>query len=175
MPKIIPRETLNPKQERFAREYLIDLNATQAAIRAGYSKKTAGQKGFTILRSPKVQAFVQHLREKQCVKLEITAERVLQEYGRIAFFDIRKLYTPKGQLKPVNELDDDAAAVLAGIDVDEMFEFSDGKRTQVGITKKLKTWNKNQALDSLGEHLGLLKGDESPLVVKVVIKPKNHG
>ena len=76
---------LTPKQRRFVNEYLIDLNATQAAIRAGYSKKTAQQIGAENLSKPVIQAEIQKRQTKLQNKLEITQERVLQELASIAF------------------------------------------------------------------------------------------
>lgn len=75
---------LNNKQERFVAEYVIDLNATQAAIRAGYSAKTAEQQGHRLLRNAKVALAVDAARTKIAAKLDLTAERVLADIARIA-------------------------------------------------------------------------------------------
>jgi phage terminase small subunit len=83
---------LTPKQERFVQEYLIDLNATQAAIRAGYAKNRADQTGYENLRKPEIQKRIQALKEKTANKLEITVECVLQERANIAFAKTKHLY-----------------------------------------------------------------------------------
>ena len=83
---------LTAKQERFVQEYLVDLNATQAAIRAGYSEKRADQTGYENLRKPEIQKRIQALKDKTADKLEITAERVLQERAKIAFANAKYLY-----------------------------------------------------------------------------------
>lgn len=70
---------LNEKQKRFAKEYLIDLNATQAAIRAKYSKKTAYSQGQRLLNHVEVQAYIQKLMDKRSEKVQITAENILQD------------------------------------------------------------------------------------------------
>ena len=70
--------SLNKRQRRFVAEYLIDLNATQAAIRAGYSKHTAGSQGFDLLRKPEIQAAVGMKTQKQIEKVDISAEYVLK-------------------------------------------------------------------------------------------------
>lgn len=152
---------LTPKQQRFVDEYLIDLNATQAAIRAGYSKKTASIIGFELLRIPKVAAAIEAGMKKREKRTEITQDRVLKELSRIAFFDLRKLYNADGSLKKPNELDDDAAAVLAGIDVVEMQGGAEvdeeGNVKHVPMyTKKAKTFDKNAALTLAMRHLGML-------------------
>ena len=68
---------LTPKQQRFVAEYLVDLNATQAAIRAGYSPKTAGQVGFENLKKPEIQAAIQKAQQKRSERTEITQDYVL--------------------------------------------------------------------------------------------------
>nr|WP_312967783.1 terminase small subunit [Brucella intermedia] len=77
--------SLTPKQERFVAEYLIDLNATQAAIRAGYSEKTAQQQGSRLLLNVVVQEAIAKGREKTAAKLEITKERIVDELAKIGF------------------------------------------------------------------------------------------
>lgn len=148
---------LTDKQQRFVAEYLVDLNATQAAIRAGYSVKTAGSVGFENLKKPEIAAAVQSAMKARAQRTEITADRVLQELARIAFFDIRKLYNETGGMKAPHELDDDAAAVLSGVDVTEEFEGHGADRQQVGFTKKAKVFDKGTALTLAMRHLGMLK------------------
>ena len=151
---------LTPKQRRFVNEYLIDLNATQAAIRAGYSKKTAKDIGGENLSKPAIQAEIQKRQVKLQNTLEITQDRVLQEYARLAFYDPRKLFQPDGTPKPIEALDDDTAAALSGLEVREEFEGAGENRTFVGYTKKYKLANKLGALDSLAKHLGLFEPKE---------------
>lgn len=91
-------EKLTAKQARFVEEYLVDLNATQAAIRAGYSESTARAIGYENLTKPDIQKAITAAREKQQQRTEITADRVLAEYAKIAFFDPRKLFTADGGL-----------------------------------------------------------------------------
>ena len=76
---------LTKKQERFVEEYLVDLNATQAAIRAGYSEKTAEAIGYENLRKPQIQAVIQKAMETRSKRMEITQDRVLDEIGKVAF------------------------------------------------------------------------------------------
>ena len=151
---------LTPKQRRFVNEYLIDLNATQAAIRAGYSKKTAKDIGGENLSKPAIQAEIQKRQVKLQNTLEITQDRVLQEYARLAFYDPRKLFQPDGTPKPIEALDDDTAAALAVLEVREEFEGAGENRAFVGYTKKYKLANKLGALDSLAKHLGLFEPKE---------------
>lgn len=158
--RVIAEKKLTPKQKRFVDEYLIDLNATQAAIRAGYSPKTANEQGARLLVNVSIAKAIQEARDKRQQRTEITQDRVLQEYARLAFYDPRKLFRPDGTPKPIEELDDDTAAALAGLDVREEFEGAGESRTFAGYTKKYKLANKLGALDSLAKHLGLFDSKE---------------
>lgn len=142
---------LTPKQAAFVKEYLIDKNATQAAIRAGYSARTADRIGPELLGKTCVEAEVNRNLIKQQERTEVTADRVLRELASIAFADTRKLYREDGSIKSPGELDDRTASALAGIDTEERND-EDGYRA---YTRKVKQWDKVKALELLGKHLGL--------------------
>lgn len=146
---------LTAKQEAFVIEYLVDLNATQAAIRAGYSENTARFIGAENLTKPYIQAAIQKAQEERAKRTEITADRVLKEYARLGFFDPRKLFDSEGKPIPIQDLDDDTAAAIAGLDVMEEYEGFGDNRTFVGYTKKYKIVDKKGALDSIAKHLGM--------------------
>ncbi len=101
----------------FVREYLFDLNGTRAAVAAGYSSKTASVAASRMLRKVKVQALLKQRMEERQQRLDISADRVLRELARIAFFDPRKLFNHDGSLKDIAELDDDTAAAIAGVEI----------------------------------------------------------
>lgn len=149
---------LTAKQERFVQEYLVDLNATQAAIRAGYSARTANEQGARLLANASIQNELQDAISKRMERTEITQDRVLQEYARLAFFDARKLFCADGRPKDITELDDDTAAALVGLDVQELYEGAGEDRKFVGYVKKYKLADKKGSLDSLGRHLGMFDG-----------------
>ncbi|MFG1206907.1 terminase small subunit [Xanthobacter flavus] len=160
---------LTKKQAEFVREYLVDLNATQAAIRAGYSKRTARFMAAENLAKPNIAAAVEAAMAERAARTEITADRVLRELAKLAFFDIRKAFRPDGSLKPLNEMDDETAASIAGLEVSE---FTDGDGGAIGYLKKIKIADKRAALVDIGRHLGMwndkltLKGDaENPMTV----------
>jgi len=151
---------LNAKQLRFVEEYLIDLNCTQAAARAGYSEQSAEQQGFRLLKDARIKAEVEARMAARSQKTGITAERVLQELGRLAFFDLRKLYRPDGSMLSPHEWDDDTAAAMAGLDVVEELgpDGDDGARKALlGYVKKAKVFDKGAALTLAMRHLGMLK------------------
>lgn len=141
---------LTPKQELFINEYLIDLNATQAAIRAGYSEKTAQEIGAENLSKPMIQAAIQKAQAKTAKKLEITRDMIADEYRKLAFSDMRKFskWTPDGvTLIDSKELDDDSAACVAEVSQTV---------TKDGGSIKFKLHDKKGALDSLSKMLGFV-------------------
>jgi phage terminase small subunit len=79
---------LTAKQEMFAKEYIVDLNAAQAAIRAGYSERTAKQIGQENLTKPDLQKYIQDLMDERSKRVEITADMVLREYAKLGFSNI---------------------------------------------------------------------------------------
>ncbi|MGV2099043.1 terminase small subunit [Rhizobium sp. 21-4511-3d] len=94
---------LSPKQARFVQEYLLDLNATQAAIRAGYSEKTAHSQGPRLLENVGVQAAIQKAKEQRADRTKINADWLLERLAEEATADIADLYTDAGSLKPIKE------------------------------------------------------------------------
>ena len=149
---------LTPRQEQFVDEYLIDLNATQAAIRAGYSRKTADRIGPELLGKTCVSDAIQRRRRDRERRTEITQDRVLQELAAIAFArgtDYASV-SPGGvvHIKPTDELNDTQKAAVLSI-----------KETQNGVEIKLA--DKVRALELLGKHQGLFDGsgreDKAPI------------
>jgi phage terminase small subunit len=138
---------LTAKQQQFCREYLIDLNATQAAIRAGYSSKAAGAIAKETLLIPAVQQALQLMRDKRAARVDVTADRVVLELARIGFADPRKLVDAKGRPLPLHELDDNTAAALSSV------EFVTGRYGTV--IRKYRFVPKPPALEMLGRHLGI--------------------
>lgn len=159
---------LTAKQRAFVREYLIDLNATQAAIRAGYSEKTARSIGDENLSKPDIAAAIEAAMKIRADRTDITADRVLKELAKIGFADVRKAIKWQGslvteednpdggdtlviknvvtnnvQLISSDDIDDDTAAAIS-----EISQNSNG-----GI--KLKLHDKRAALVDIGKHLGM--------------------
>jgi phage terminase small subunit len=144
---------LTPKKKRFAKEYIVDLNQTQAAIRAEYSPRSAYAQGCRLMKDAEVVEYIQVLMDKRSKRTEITADRVLEEIARIAFFNVKSLHDPNtGLLKNILELDDVQSAALA-----EVTETSamDEERGAVVINKKYKLYDKVKSLEQLGKHLKL--------------------
>ena len=142
---------LTPKQKRFVAEYLVDLNATAAAIRAGYSKKTAEVIGYENLRKPQIEAAINQAIQERERRTEITQDMVLRETAKLAFFDIRKMFDKTGKPLDISKLDDATAAALVGLDVQDV---TDQDGDYVGFVKKYKMADKVKALELLGKHFG---------------------
>ena len=151
---------LTDKQQRFVEEYLIDLNATQAAIRAGYSKKTAEVIGYENLRKPQITEAICKAKKKISQKLEITAERVLLERARLAYQNKKDLYNEDGTLKQIHELDDDTAAAIHGVKIgSRIVKDDDGNEKLETFIKSVKTYDKDKSLTALEKYLGLYEKD----------------
>jgi phage terminase small subunit len=182
MAKKVHTKELEPKQLRFCQEYVIDFNGTQAAIRAGYSKRTANEQSARMLAKVSIQVKVKELTQKAADKLEITQEKVLSEYAKIAFFDLRTIYDDKNALKQIHQLDDTAGAAIAGIKVFEEFSGTGVNREHIGNTVEIKLNSKISALDSIRDILGYkaptkvantdTKGNDVIPITKVeIVKP----
>ncbi len=145
---------MTPKQELFCLEYLKDLNATAAYKRAGYkckSDKVANVEACRLLVNPSIAEKIQLSMNKRSDKLEITAERVLQEIARLAYVDISRAYDVNGGLLPLHDMPEDVRRAIASVEVTE--ERVDGE--VVGEIRKVKFWDKKGSLDLLGRHLKL--------------------
>ena len=138
---------LTGKQQRFVEEYLIDFNGLQAAIRAGYSKRTAVEIAKENLRKPYIAEALRKAIAKRSERTEITADMVLKEYAKLAFANMDSYATwgPDGiSLIESSELPEGAGAVVS-----ELSEI----RTEKGSTVRFKLHDKKGALDSLARHL----------------------
>lgn len=157
---------LTPKQQRFVEEYLVDLNATQAAIRAGYSERTANEIGAENLAKPSVKAAVDLALAERAEKTGITAERVLSEIANMAFYDPSDLMV---SIDP-DEYDGEAhpSVIVEGRIIYGLRGPADIKRLPENVRRAIVGWgydrnqnftvklaDKSKALDQLARHLSL--------------------
>ena len=155
---------LTPMQERFVEEYLIDLDAKRAALRAGYRPATAGNASVNILRRPAVKAAVDAALTARGEKADLDADRVLRELSRVAFFDPRRLVGPDGQPLPLSALDPDTAAALSTLEL----RVQDGE-----VAARYRACDKLKALALLARHLGMEpKAPEEESAAGVVLLPE---
>ncbi len=153
---------LAPMQSVFVQEYLCDLNATQAAIRAGYSKKTAEQQGFQLLQKPLVQKAIAAKMADREKRTEITQDRVLRELAKLGFADIRKA-VKWGEGMAVTDPESgeviisNGVSMIASDDIDDDTAASISEVSQSAQGIKIKMHDKRAALVDIGKHLGMFK------------------
>jgi phage terminase small subunit len=149
-------QDLPERREKFCQEYLLDLNGTKAAIRAGYAESGAATEAWRLLRNAEIQKRIGELRAEQAKVFDITKARVLQEYSRIAFANIKELYTVDGALKNLHDIDEESLSAIASLEIYEERQKSDDPDDEmlVGIVKKLKLWDKTKALEAIAKIQG---------------------
>ena len=160
---------MTAKQQRFCDEYLIDLNATQAAIRSGYSEKTAYSMGQRLLKNVEVQKYIQERKQDRVERTEITQDMVLKELANIAFsnaadyarvIEKQAMVEVEGNMVPV--LDEDGNPVTYRTVEAELTEnLTEDQKKALSVIKKgrdgfeVKPYDKVRALELLGKHLGM--------------------
>jgi len=154
--------------KRFLDEYFVTLNGYKSAVYAGFSDKTARQQASHMLDVEENIEYLSVLRAEYASKNGINKESILNEYRKIAFSDVRKILTIDGGLRSIDDLDDDTAGAIAGIEsFDEVSR--DGER--LGTNRKIKLHDKLRALEALSKHLGLFEKDNSqsaPIVNNII-------
>lgn len=139
---------LTPKQQRFVEEYLIDLNATQAAIRAGYSEKTAKEIGSENLTKPNIAKAIEEAQNKRAEQTQIDAAYVLRRLVEIDQMDVLDIMDDQMKIRPVNEWPKVWRQYVTNL---ENLELSDGE----GCFKKIKWPDKIKNLELLGKHVSV--------------------
>ena len=150
-------DSLNPRQVRFCQEYVIDLNQTQAYIRAGYSDEGAEHNASRLIRNDKVKAYISGLQRDKAKRLEITADKVLAEISRLAFSNVKGIFSSSDGLLRVAELDDDTAAAITSVKVTKKQAGVDSEgRPEYEDVLEYKLADKKAPLEMLAKHLELL-------------------
>jgi phage terminase small subunit len=150
---------LTDKQRRFVDEYLVDLNATQAAIRAGYSQRTAGQQGDRLLKNVEVAAAVAEAQAERAKRTEITQDMVLTELAKIGFANMGNYLHATTGGDPYFDfagLTEEQKAALVEVTVED---FTEGRGEDARDVRrvKFKLGDKRAALVDIGKHLGMFK------------------
>lgn len=149
---------LTAKQIRFVDEYLVDLNATQAAIRAGYSEKTAAATAARLLRNVNIQNEISRRQKDLQRRTEVTQERVVKELARIAFANIADYVHVETQTRTK---DDGTETTYQIVMLSETEDLSADQRAALAAVKQsvngveIKLHDKIKALELLGRHIGL--------------------
>ncbi|ECD9611579.1 terminase small subunit [Salmonella enterica subsp. salamae] len=143
---------LTDKQEMFCREYLIDLNATQAAIRAGYSVKTANRIAAQLLSKLDIQNRIVELKTKRNEDVGIDADYVLRRLVEIDQMDVLDILNDDGTLKPISQWPKSWRTTLHGLDISTTIQNFNEETTET-ILKKIKWPDKVKNLELLGKHV----------------------
>lgn len=146
---------LTPKQSKFIVEYLVDLNASAAARRAGYASKSADVEGARLLVNAGIKAEIDAALKRRAERVEVKADDILRELLRLAMVDLGGAYDELGNLKPVHEMPLDVRRAISGIKVFEEYVGHGQDRVKVGEVREVKFWDKKGALELLGKHLAL--------------------
>lgn len=148
---------LTAKQRRFALEYLVCLNASEAYRRAGYAAKNADVDGPALLGNPGIQAFVGPVLARAEQKTEVKLERILTELHRVLLADPLDAWRDELTLKQLHEIPEDLRRAISGMKVAEMFEGHGEDRELVGYLREVKFWSKTEASQQLLRVLGAFK------------------
>lgn len=168
--KVVQNESLTNKQQAFCEEYIVDLNAAQAAIRAGYSEEGARQTGYNLLTNTDIQFEIERLKKARSKRTQITADRVLEElasvgYSKITdYLDVVEKDVVVGYKKDASGQYDYEQPIVRTqkvveiketkeMDPDAIKAISEIKHGKHGIS--LKLYDKLKALDNIGRHLGM--------------------
>ena len=147
---------LTVKQARFVEEYLVDLNGTQAAIRAGYSAKTANEQAVRLLANVSVAAEIEAAKAKRSERTKIDADWVLTRLAEEAVADIADLYDEDNNLKPVKDWPLIwRQGLVAGVEIEDLFEGRGEEREHVGYTKKVKLSDRIKRIELICKHVSV--------------------
>ncbi|CDL79931.1 terminase small subunit [Xenorhabdus cabanillasii] len=149
------RKKMTPKQAMFCHEYLVDLNVTQAAIRAGYSTNRASEIGYQLMQKPHVIQHINELKQERNKQLGIDASYVLMRLVEIDQMDVADILEEDLSIKPLSQWPESWRRYLSGFNLAEMFEGRGDERDRVGMLKKIKWPDKVKNLELLGKHVSV--------------------
>jgi phage terminase small subunit len=165
---------LTDKQELFAREFIVDLNATQAAIRAGYSEKSSRNQGARMMANDDILTRIAALKADRNEEVGIDAAYVLRRLVEIDQMDVLDILLANGELKPIKDWPKTWRTTLSGMDVTEM------AGDAAGLLKKIKWPDKVKNLELLGKHVDVqafkenIKTEQSGTLEVVNYSPSDY-
>ncbi|MCO2900872.1 terminase small subunit [Pseudomonas aeruginosa] len=145
---------LTKKQCLFVDEYLIDLNATQAAIRAGYSTRRATEIGYQLLQRPEVAQAIQAAMAERSKRTEVEADYVIRRLREIDEMDVLDILEDDGSFRSIRDWPKAWRQFLSGIEIAELFEGRGDDRRIAGVLRKVKWPDKLRNLELLSRHVG---------------------
>lgn len=151
------------RYERFAREFVVDHNGKQAAIRAGYSERSAESQASRLLRYAKVRQIIKKLEAKTNKGLDLQVDRIKLEVARVAYFNVKNAFDERGNPIPIHQMPDDVAAGIAVLKFDPK-----------GRIREIRGWDKNSGLVSAMKHTGMFGKDNDQVgksIARVIVIP----
>src|SRR5713226_8249305 len=149
------RAAFSAPMRRFVEEYLLDLNQTHAAIRAGYSPRSAASIASRLMEKLLVKDAIEKALAARTNRVQVSQDRVVQELLRVALADPAGAFDEKGNVLPIHQMPEDLRRAISGMDVEEIFAGSGEDREQIGQVRKLRLWDKTKALELLARHIGM--------------------
>lgn len=154
---------LTPRFWLFVVEYCIDQNQTQAAIRAGYSPRSANEQAVALMKKPEIQAAIAERMSRRIEKVDLSADKVIEQLRRLVTFDPKDIFDEDGEkIKPITEWPIECRSAIAGMDVEEIWEWEtdeEGARRRVQVGQKLKPrfLSRTAAVETAMKYHGLIR------------------
>lgn len=147
---------ITKKQQKFVDEYLLDLNATQAAIRSGYSEKSASRIAIELLNKTHVAEAIQKAQSKRQKRTQVTSDYVLSRLVEIDQLDVLDIVNEEmSGFKPLSQWPKSWRTTITGIDVQEFFDYGEEGKELAGLVKKIKWPDKVKNLELIGKHIDI--------------------
>lgn len=153
----VTHKRLTPKEAAFCEHYLVSLNAAEAARQAGYSEKTAKEIGYENLTKPHIRTRIRQLKRERSVRTKWDADRVLMRLGDELDADLADIFDESGGLLPVEDWPPAfRTGLVAGIEVEQLFEGRGEDREHVGRVVKVKLADRGKRIEMIGKHVGVM-------------------
>lgn len=162
----ISRQKVAVRERRYIAARSKGMTQAEAAIKAGFKGRDPKQAGWLIERRPRVKARLQRIETDALLATGISRAQIVRELARVAMLDPRQILDEFGNVKDFDQIDGDTAAALAGMEVEELFEGSGQERRQTGMVRKVKFWNKVEALKELSKIARLVQ--DAPVAAPAV-------
>lgn len=153
---------MKPKVQLFCEEFLKDFNGTQAAIRAGYSERSATEQAYDLLRKPQVAALIEQRKAELMAARKMTLEKWVDFVTHMALYDPRKFFDAHGNCKDVPSLSRRTSLALGGFEVEEVFTKVGDKAEHTGYVKKYKLLDRTPYVQMLGKYLNAFPSTKVP-------------
>jgi len=150
---------LNLRQQLFVEQYLLDMNGTKAAVRAGYSEKGADVQAARLLGDVRIAAAIQKAMNARSQRVEISQDRTIQEIARGCFWDPADLFHEDGSMKQIQEMDPNTRGAIVGFEIVELYAGGSDQKRSFGRLSKIKLVDRRDYLELLGRHQGLFKNE----------------